>query len=363
MKHYRIISTHLPLLLVLGLTTFTVAQDKPTPQPATARPEVKHTWYGMIRRDIPEIKLQDVRFEDTIEYLNNMVSEKKLNIIVQWGSLQVDDPEIKDKKIKINLKDVPFGQGLQAVLNAAGGGIMELGYRFDGNVLTIDNRDKINSETFTRTYNVKDLIVYHEDDSLFEDNAASKRLRDIIVANVDRESWYPNGNGQIDILGDVVIITQTQTNQDAVAELLHKIREAGFRKLSPSPAAQAKQVKVRGQMLENMAETCFDPEIMGVAAVGGLRTETPIEPQDMIREYEEILSRITRQGIRNAIHLTLKDLYIETGNIPKAREHLKMIIEENDKAPPSPPKRSMKMRRQSEKNPPDNKDDKASKKS
>jgi hypothetical protein len=122
--------------------------------------------------------------------------------------------------------------------------------------------------------------------------------------------------------------------------LLDKIRYAGFRKLPPSPAAQAREVKVRNRMLENMAETCFDPDIMGVAAVGGLRTEAPMESKDMIREFEEVLSRTKRQGIRNAIHLTLKDLYIETGNLPKAREHLKKIIEENDIPPREPRRRS-----------------------
>ncbi|MBN1941763.1 MAG: hypothetical protein JW849_00555 [Phycisphaerae bacterium] len=345
MKHQRNISTYLPLALVLGLATLAAAQDKPTAPPAKDKPEAMHyTWDGMLSSRLPKIELKDIRFEDAIEYLRGMVSEKNLNIITQWGSLEVDDPEIKDKKVQVDLKDIPFGQALQTILDAAGAAVMKLGYRIEGNVLTIDTQDKINSYTFTKTYNVKDLIFPDENGALFEDKKP-RGLLGAIRSNVDRESWYPNGNGQMMELGGVLIVTQIQANHEAIERLLDNIRKSGFQKLPPTPASQAREVKVRNIMLGDMAETCFDPEIMGIAAVGGLRTETPMEPKDQIQQFEDILSQTTSLGIRNAIRLTLKDLYLETGNIPKAREHLKKIIEENDKAPRRPRKRVEQMRR------------------
>ena len=224
-----------------------------------------------LRKRIPKIELTDVRFADAIEYLREVSSA---NFHVSWGSLQVDDPEIKDKQIQVNLSDVSVERALSVILDSAGGGVMKLGYVVDDGVITIDTQDKINALTYPQVYDVRDLLARvpnfigprvsldsigstdlgtgsstggsssssSSSDSLFEDTESDtdaedaediiptrsemvNMLRNLIVTTVDRESWYPNGNGQINELSGNLVITQTAQNHREVQKLVSRLRE------------------------------------------------------------------------------------------------------------------------------------------
>lgn len=224
-----------------------------------------------LKKRIPKIELTDVRFADAIEYLREVSSA---NFHVSWGSLQVDDPEIKDKQIQVNLSDVSVERALSVILDSAGGGVMKLGYVVDDGVITIDTQDKINALTYPQVYDVRDLLARvpnfigprvsldsigdtdlgtgssstggssssSSSDSLFEDTESDTNeedaediiptrsemvnmLRNLIVTTVDRESWYPNGNGQINELSGNLVITQTAQNHREVQKLVSRLRE------------------------------------------------------------------------------------------------------------------------------------------
>jgi hypothetical protein len=83
-------------------------------------------------------------------------------------------------------------------------------------------------------------------------------------------------------------------------------------------------------MFHQLAATTFNSEVMGVIGVGALKDER--KPADAIKDLEEQLKDVKTQGIRNAIHLALKDLYRQTGESDKGLEHIKALISENDKA-------------------------------
>ena len=150
--------------------------------------------------------------------------------------------------------------------------------------------------------------------------------------------------GQINQIGGVMIVSQTQSNLEAVDRLLDGIRQSGVQKMPTTPATQAKQIRVRNTMLENMAQTCFDPDIMGIAAVGGAVQPVAVHTVEIIRalarpgEYDVRIIFIDGHAADSQRRKIVGFLYIETGNLPAAREQLKKIIEENDNAPKNPGK-------------------------
>ena len=86
------------------------------------------------------------------------------------------------------------------------------------------------------------------------------------------------------------------------------------------------------QMIGHMGEAMFNPRIAGVIAIGGLKDEVGKKPAEKIKFFEVQLETTKTLGLRNAIRLTLKDLYKATGDDDKAVGQLKTMLEENDAA-------------------------------
>lgn len=77
---------------------------------------------------------------------------------------------------------------------------------------------------------------------------------------------------------------------------------------------------------------CFDSKAVGVMAVGAMRDEVRQKPAELTKELEGLLGKVRTQGLRNAIRLTLKDVYRHQGDDEKVAEQLQALIAENDKA-------------------------------
>jgi hypothetical protein len=87
------------------------------------------------------------------------------------------------------------------------------------------------------------------------------------------------------------------------------------------------------EMLEMMQHTCFDPERAAMIAIGGLKDEVDREPQDIVEDLEAQLKKTKTLGLRNAIRMTLKDLYQEIEHQEQmVLKHLREMLEENDRA-------------------------------
>ena len=77
---------------------------------------------------------------------------------------------------------------------------------------------------------------------------------------------------------------------------------------------------------------CFDESTVALIAIGALRDEVGRKPQEVIKDFEARLDKTKTLGLRNAMRMTLKDLYGATDNKDKMIEHLNALILENDKA-------------------------------
>jgi len=86
------------------------------------------------------------------------------------------------------------------------------------------------------------------------------------------------------------------------------------------------------EMVERMTEISFNSEMVAVIAIGGLKDDVRRNPKDVIRDLESVLRKTRTLGLRNAIRMTLKDLYKHTGQEEKLLDTLRAMLHENDEA-------------------------------
>ena len=85
-------------------------------------------------------------------------------------------------------------------------------------------------------------------------------------------------------------------------------------------------------VVDRMGEICFNPRLAGMLAVGMLKDEVRRKPADVIKEFEEQLGKTKSLGLRNAIRMSLKDLYKAQGEDEKVLDQARAMLAENDQA-------------------------------
>jgi len=86
------------------------------------------------------------------------------------------------------------------------------------------------------------------------------------------------------------------------------------------------------EMLERLKHTCFDPTSAGMMAIGALKDDVRRKPAAVIKDLEDTLGMTKTLGLRNAIRLSLKDMYKAQGEDEKVLQHLRAMLAENDAA-------------------------------
>lgn len=99
----------------------------------------------------------------------------------------------------------------------------------------------------------------------------------------------------------------------------------------PMEDSDVTRMRIRIELIERMRETSFDPAAASIMALGAIQKDVRREkPEDLIKDLEDILAQTRTLGLRNAIRMTLKDLYRAVENDEKVLEHLKAMLLEND---------------------------------
>lgn len=220
---------------------------------------------------IGQVRLVDVKFEEAVTYLREVSGA---SFYVNWGALEVDNPDIRNQQVNVVLDNVSVETVLEKILAEAGGGILQLGYVIDKGVVNISTQEKLSIEVYPRVYDIRDLLTRipnfvgprvqlsaigeldvggdsstsgsssssggegiwddegdDDTDSGREGESMTKQemvqlVQTMISTTIDRDSWYPNGNASINELNGQLIITQTAKNHRLVQELIAKMREA-----------------------------------------------------------------------------------------------------------------------------------------
>ncbi len=95
---------------------------------------------------------------------------------------------------------------------------------------------------------------------------------------------------------------------------------------------QARTAEVQINLVDKMKDTYFDPAAAGVVAIGAIKAELQRSGKNVTNELENLLEKTRSQGLRNALHMTLRDLYQQQGNESQVMDHLTRMLTENDAA-------------------------------
>ncbi len=161
-------------------------------------------------------------------------------------------------------------------------------------------------------------------------------LHDVTVKTVLRVILDKLGGGSDSRLGyvvdeNVITISTIEDLRDAAeaAVRLAKIAEFGEEDF---PAKRVEQIEMKLGLIERLQEVCFDPAAAGLIATAGLKDDVSRERPEIIEDLETQLGKTKSLGLRNALHLALRDLYKADGNNKKVLEHLRAMLAENDAA-------------------------------
>ena len=211
------------------------------------------------------VRLIEQEFPAVIEYLREVSS---VNIYVNWGALENDQPDIRTAQVTVQLKDVTVQKALEVILDDAGGGLVELGYVIEQGVVNIDTKERLNEKTYPRVYDIRDLLIripnfigtrvdlssigeqgsnsegggsggggglFDEDEeegggASAEDTPLTRsemaaKVQELLKQTVANDSWYPNGMATINELNGNLVITQTAQNHTEIQQLIAKMRE------------------------------------------------------------------------------------------------------------------------------------------
>jgi hypothetical protein len=307
------------LTLTGGQSAALPAQDRAAPKTPPKKADVGAKVVDLaeaLNRKLPDIHFPGVSLQDVLQFLREATGT---NIVVRWNWLKEEGFE-PNMPVSLDVKGVTLKTVLETVLRdlkSSFGAETHLDYAVKGEVLVISvDKDGDLQEMTTVVYDVGEIV----------DGAEESEIAGLV------NSLMPMGvlaKPQL-VRGSLIVTTYTKEHQQ-IREMIEQVKK-NLAARPPSAKAMGQQSQEQIRTIVSMKQTCFDPQAMCVAALGCLRTETNQPPAELAKTLETLLAETKAVGVRNAIRLTLKDLYGQMGNMGKVKEHLEGIIKDNEKA-------------------------------
>ena len=95
---------------------------------------------------------------------------------------------------------------------------------------------------------------------------------------------------------------------------------------------EQKALKQELELIELFGEVAFNPEQAAMVAIGTISEELNLQDSEVIKWFEGLLGKAKSLGVRNAIRMSLKDLYQKTQQKDKLKKMLIEMVLENDRA-------------------------------
>jgi len=250
-----------------------------------------------LRKMAPEIDFQAQEFQQVLERFREMTG---LNIITNWSALEAAGIE-RDAEVTLKLKEqtVKYDKVLKSILDAVGGGEVQLAYEIDEGVVQISTREDFNRRTFPKVYNVQDLLITvptfrgrqinleqvgsqtqegglgggrylrgqgggaqgqggifsgagggADDTGDLTGEDPLQPIIELIRATIDPESWREAGGnvGSIQALNQQIIVTQTSSAHTLLRDLLQQLRRARALQI----AVEARYITISRNWLEQI---------------------------------------------------------------------------------------------------------------
>lgn len=161
--------------------------------------------------------------ETPLNSIANVISEE-YGIPIQFNASALEaEAQSPDTEISIHISNVSLRSALDLMFQ----NISDLTYLVDHEVLLITTTDDAQMRLEVRVYRVDDLISPELGDALLATDEDYRGLIDIVVSNIDRESWAKNGRGSGEIKPfspGMLVVCQTRRVHENLGELLTTLR-------------------------------------------------------------------------------------------------------------------------------------------
>jgi len=142
-RRQRLASLAAAAALALGAVSFVASS------PAPAGP-----LQAQLSRTLPELKLDGVTLGDALDFIRDVSG---VNLYVDWKTLEASGVS-RETPINVRLRAVSLRKALNTIMAEAGGGD-QIGWTSDAGVITVTSKEKINSTSITRVYDIRDLLL------------------------------------------------------------------------------------------------------------------------------------------------------------------------------------------------------------
>jgi hypothetical protein len=190
---------------------------------------------------------------DFIETPLNTIMEvigEEYEIPVQFDTAALDAvAQSPETEVTLNVRNVSLRSALDLIFRRT----EDLTYIVDNEVLLITTEDEANTRREVRVYRVDDLLVPDAGAGLLASDADYDSLVDLIVANVEGESWSENGTGQGEIqpfAPGMVVVSQTRRVHEQIESLLEDLRDTKAAVLADAADQDESRLVTRGVAID-----------------------------------------------------------------------------------------------------------------
>ncbi|MEM6331484.1 MAG: hypothetical protein AAF790_14730, partial [Planctomycetota bacterium] len=194
------------------------------------------------------------------------------------------------------------GEPLYLLLNRLRG--MGLAWYYEDGIVTVTSAETAATRLSTQPFNLGELLDAGYD---------RDRLSETICATVASDTWATNGGGEAELqwLGDVLFVSQTQAVQQQVAGLLRAIREPARRTFAYDPPQHLTlREKLDQPVTVRLEQTplVVAVEKLGEAAGVPIRLDTVAIEEAGVREREPITIALEDRSLRVVLTAALRSL-------------------------------------------------------
>jgi len=126
---------------------------------ATAESEADRETRHRLRQKLPKLDFPNVPLELVVQFLREVSG---VSIYVNWRALQVASVD-KTTEVNVHLVDVSFEKALRVILDDVSGSQVgsptQVDFVIDEGVIRITTREALSHRTYTRVYDVRDIII------------------------------------------------------------------------------------------------------------------------------------------------------------------------------------------------------------
>jgi hypothetical protein len=157
-----------------------------------------------------------------------------------------------ETEVTANLRNVSLRSALDLIFR----GTEDLTYIVDNEVLLITTEDEAQTRLEVRVYRVDDLVSPEPGGALLAVDADYDSLVDMIVSNVEGDSWAENGTGEGEIQAfppGMLVISQTSRVHEQIGLLFEALRSTKAAILADADEAGEGRMVTRGVAIDESA--------------------------------------------------------------------------------------------------------------